>query len=168
MGWQEAVGLIQKHISAKKLGDKDAALVRKALRDQPELWQSVGDMALQVQSRMIDKMVSQAVAELAIEHGLEEIRDSLGRKDATMLENLLIDQIVICWLNVYGVQHQYTQNMAGSLTLSQGDYWERRLTSAQARYLRAIETLARVRRLMKVVPVQVNLAEQQINIANAG
>lgn len=41
-------------------------------------------------------------------------------------------------------------------------YWERRLNSAHRRYLRAIETLAKIRK--QGLAVQVNIAVNQINI----
>jgi hypothetical protein len=55
--------------------------------------------------------------------------------------------------------------MAGSLSLEQGTYWEKRLSSVQRRYLRACETLARVRKLAQAAPLQVNIGAQQVNVA---
>ena len=39
-------------------------------------------------------------------------------------------------------------------------YWERTLSTVQYRYLRAIEALARVRKLMGVPMVQINIAAE--------
>ncbi len=39
------------------------------------------------------------------------------------------------------------------------------MNSAQTRYLRAVETLARVRRLSRDTPLQVNIGAQQVNVA---
>jgi hypothetical protein len=50
---------------------------------------------------------------------------------------------------------------------SLGSYWEKLLSTAQGRYLKAIETLAKVRRLSKVTPLQVNIGGQQINVAKS-
>ncbi len=61
------------------------------------------------------------------------------------------------------MQHSYTANKVGMLTLKQGEYWEKRLSSAQRRYLRACETLARVRKLAQASPLQVNIGAQQVN-----
>ena len=52
--------------------------------------------------------------------------------------------------------------MTGNTTIVQADFWERRLSAAQRRFLRATETLARVRRL-QLPAVQVNIAERQLN-----
>jgi hypothetical protein len=50
--------------------------------------------------------------------------------------------------------------------MTQGDYHQRRMDRAHRRYLSAIKTLATVRKL--AVPVfQVNIAQKQMNIANA-
>ncbi len=49
-----------------------------------------------------------------------------------------------------------------------GAYWDRRVSGAQARYLRAMEALARVRRLAMPQPLQVNIGGQQVNVAGHG
>jgi hypothetical protein len=65
---------------------------------------------------------------------------------------------------MYATQWRYEATIGGNPSLRQAEFWERRLTSVQRRYLRAIETLARVR---KVAPkaLMVNVAQQQINAA---
>jgi hypothetical protein len=56
--------------------------------------------------------------------------------------------------------------MDSAITCERGAYWERRLTAAQGRYLRACESLARVRRLSRPgAPLQVNIGGQQVNMA---
>jgi hypothetical protein len=55
---------------------------------------------------------------------------------------------------LYDAEALYTQNMQ-ALSLWQAEYYEQRLSKAQARYLAAIRTLAQVRRL-GVPTVQVN------------
>lgn len=48
-----------------------------------------------------------------------------------------------------------------------GTDWERWLTAAQNRYARAVQGLARVRRLLRQAPlgtVQVNIGGQQVNV----
>ena len=54
--------------------------------------------------------------------------------------------------------------VSGSMSLPQGEYWEKRLTAAQRRYLRAIETLTNVRK-MNLPAIQVNIGENQVNVA---
>ena len=44
--------------------------------------------------------------------------------------------------------------------LAAASYWERKLSAVQYRYLRSIETLARVRKLMGIQMVQINIAAE--------
>jgi len=60
--------------------------------------------------------------------------------------------------------------MKQSITRELGLYWEKRLMMAQGRFTKACESLARVRRLSRRIPVQVNIAApggQQINVSAA-
>jgi hypothetical protein len=62
----------------------------------------------------------------------------------------------------------YGQHGGGSFSLRDMEQWERVLGSKEARYLRAIEELARVRRLLKLPALQVNIVAaggQQVNVA---
>ena len=87
----------------------------------------------------------------------------MGWEVAPPLERLLIEHVALCWLRVQCVEQRYAQIMAKSITLEQGRYWESRLSASQRRYLRATETLARVRKL-RLPPVQVNIGEKQVNV----
>ena len=54
----------------------------------------------------------------------------LGYDGAPLLEQLLIQQAALCWLNQHcGVE--LFRTMAQSITLRLGIYWEKRLTAAQ-------------------------------------
>ncbi len=43
--------------------------------------------------------------------------------------------------------------------------WERRLSATHMRYLRACDTLARVRNLSRPTPLQINIGARQVNVA---
>ncbi len=53
------------------------------------------------------------------------------------------------------------------MTDARGRYWEQRLSQSQARYQRASGALARVRKLGRPGPVQLNITERQVNIAQS-
>ena len=89
-------------------------------------------------------------------------RDLAGA-DPTPLETLLVDRIVVCWLHLYYAETIYAQNLP-VLSLMQTTFYQQRITAAHNRYLSAIRTLAQVRRL-QAPNVQVNIAEQQLNVA---
>jgi hypothetical protein len=160
----EALDLILQLLPATEIAAADRTAIQQAFADHPGLWRVVGDMAFQAQHQMIAKYATQPVVREAVNAGIAALSRELGREQAPMLEKLLIDQVITCWINQYDVQHRYTLQMAGTLTLAQGEYWEKRLSSAQRRYLRACETLARVRKLAQATPLQVNIGAQQVNV----
>lgn len=75
------------------------------------------------------------------------------------LARLLCEQVALCWLRLQATEHQY-QNVSTSKEIVVLEFVDRRLSAAQRRYLRAIEALARVRRLG--INVQINVANQLI------
>lgn len=100
---------------------------------------------------------------------LEAMRSDLGYASASPLERLIIQQVTLCWLNLNATEYKHSNVMQQSITLTLGIYWEKRLSAAQRRFTRACESLARVRRLSRRIPVQVNIAAQggqQINVAS--
>ncbi|MCZ6811069.1 MAG: hypothetical protein O7D97_03615 [Planctomycetota bacterium] len=75
-------------------------------------------------------------------------------------ERLLIDQVVICYLRMNLTEQHYQSTMNDGCSLAIASYWERKLSTVQGRYLRAIESLARVRKLMGVQMLQINIAAE--------
>jgi len=92
------------------------------------------------------------------------LRRELEGPAPTPIERLLVSRIVLCWLHLYCVEAIYGHAVEQGLSIAQHDFHQRRLSLVQSRYLAAIRTLAQVRRL-PVPNVQVNIAEQQLNVA---
>jgi hypothetical protein len=148
----------------------DLKQFRAYLRSNPEEWHEIADLSLYAAQGLIKSFAgkSRLVSE-AMEFGRLEIREELGYSASSGLERLLVDHVVLCWMRMYDTERRYTNIMAQELTLGQAAWQERRLSAVQARYLRACEMLARVRKL-GVPAVQVNIAEeggQQVNVAGA-
>jgi len=160
-----------KKTNKKQPKPEDAKALRKMLKETPALSRVYGDLAGLVRGDLLDRMGwtedRNLPFSLSIAVGCDVIRDDLGYRDAPALEKLLIEQVVIDWLRMNTTELLYTEIVVGkSISIRQGDYWERRLSAAQRRYLRACETLARIRK-MRLPPVQVNIATeggQQVNV----
>jgi hypothetical protein len=134
----------------------------------PSIARRHGDLATMARQSMRDRLKAQPVIEEAVKHQSSALRKSLGFEDAVPIERLLIDAVVLCWHDYYLFALLFGQRTGGSFTLSEMERWERILASKEARYLKAIETLARVRRLLKLPSVQINVAAaggQQVNVA---
>jgi len=118
----------------------------------------------------IESSGSSQLTNKAIGVEMERLKASLGYGTSPVLERLLIDQVCMCHYRMWMAEFRHTErrNMDG-LTINQRMYDEKSLTMIQARYLKAIETLAKVRRL-KLPAVQVNVAEagaKQLNVASS-
>ncbi len=149
-------------VNAQKPTKVQLAELRKALDDTPEWVSLLGDMSGQLRSRIIESMAPQPGLHIAVKKQAEQMAKELGAGQASPLERLLIDQVVIAWLRWQSVEWNYQSNFAQSITLTKGIYLEKRLTAAHRRYLQSIESLAKGRRLLARAPVQINIAQQQV------
>ncbi len=91
------------------------------------------------------------------------LRRELAGPNPTPLEVLLVERIALCWYHVHLCETAVGLN-AGTMSLAQAAYQDKRLNSAHKRYLGAIKALAQVRKL-QLPSVQVNIGEKQVNIA---
>ena len=164
-GAQMLIGLIDKVDKAKPTKE-DRAELSRVLREYPAVWRIAGDLAEQANQIMIADMNAPQSMKMSLKTGLSAMAAELTQPGDGELEKLIIRQIVGCWLRLSYVEYTYNRNTVSGMNLRQGEYWERRLSAAQRRYLRAIESLARVRRL-RLPAVQVNIGAQQVNQVNA-
>jgi len=154
-------------VNVKQPTQKALTAYRDWLAATPDRWRLTGDMVAHAEGKLLATIGGTPLIVEGVKAGLAAQRSELGYATAAPLERLLIEQIVVCWLQLYQTQLGYTATMKDAVTLTVGLYWERRLTTVQGRYLKAIDTLARVRRL--AIPVQVNIATnggQQVNQVN--
>jgi len=108
-----------------------------------------------------------AIIKESLLEGYEATCRDLGHAESSCLEQLLVEQVALCWLRHNELERRYTKvSSSGVQTIAQADYWERRLSASQRRYLRACETLARIRK-MQLPMMQVNIGQHQVNVAQA-
>lgn len=147
---------------------EDAHALRRLLESTPGLWRVLGDLAnVSIQAALQSRTIP-PVMRISVEAGIEDLRKENGYEEAPGLERMLIDQILVSWLQLQTAQISYEGVMRNAVTIDNAKSWERRLSASHARYLRACETLARVRKLSRPSAVQVNIAKQQVNVAQTG
>jgi hypothetical protein len=145
----------------------DVAALARMLAQHPQLWRFVGDIAELAARNVVEKIEATAPLKESLKRGRLELMHDLGYDQAPPLERGLIEQVALSWLRLNLVEYQYSNVMAESITFERGRYWEQRLTTAQRRYTRAVESLARVRKLTRPA-LQINVATeggQQVNVA---
>ncbi|MBL8191832.1 MAG: hypothetical protein JNK38_27720 [Acidobacteria bacterium] len=62
---------------------------------------------------------------------------------------MFVDVAVLAWLRLGMIEQQYTNQFSGSITLTAGIFWEKRLTAAHKRFVNACANLAKVRKLQR-------------------
>lgn len=146
-------------INAGEATQEEMSAYKEAL-EKTDFWQIMGDLAAINQKAMIEKTVKEKTAQLAIVEGCNRMREGLGFSHASVLEKMLINEIVLCWLNLQYMQYQATTQPARHL-----DFWDKRVNAAQMRFLRANESLARIRKMAQKTPaILINIAQnQQVN-----
>jgi hypothetical protein len=142
--------------------------LRRILDEHPELWRVAGDLAHAAAHNLVDKLDAGPLIAESLKRGWLAMQDELGYPAASRLECLLIEEVALRWLHLRLVDLEYAGAMSQSILLPSADHWEERLSAAQRRYLRACDTLARIRKLALTTPaLQVNIAArggQQVNV----
>ena len=138
---------------------------RSMLDTKPQVARALCNLAQQNADKVLKTIVSGTLGFEAVTRDMQLMREDMGYTTAPELERTLIDHVVLCWLRLQRAELAYTQVFGATVTLEQARHWERKLAATQTRYLRACETLARVRRLSRSAPLQVNIGAQQANVA---
>jgi len=129
-------------------GDQQAAdRLRQILRSSPDVWREVGDLATHAERCLIDLIArGNVVLEESVRLQVDKLRKSLlAEATSATLERLLIEHVVVSWLEV-----EFTRVAALQPQQFQQDnrFWSQRHERADARYMSAIRELATVRGLL--------------------
>lgn len=157
---------IVRRTDTEKPTKEDRDELDRLLREQPAVWRVAGDIVEHTAQKLMKDIGGTYALRTSLQVGWMQLQIDLARPNDGELERLLIQQIALAWLKLAYIEHYHEYFLTtGTETITKCDFWERRLSAAQRRYLRATETLARVRRL-QLPAVQVNIAEQQVNQVN--
>jgi len=148
-------------------GDKSVLpRVREVLDEFPNLVSEAGDLTRIARGGMLDMLSDgNVMIREAEERYLAGMVGEITGSRPTPIERLLAEQIGICWLHVRHIEIKYAH--LKSYTQSEAEYYHRCLDRSQKRYLRAIKTLAQIRKL-GLPAMQVNIAAEggkQVNVA---
>jgi hypothetical protein len=154
---------LRKLVDRAQKGDESTLPVLRDLLRHPTNVESFGNVALHAENALIHKFVGKDVAvREGIRRKMDAMRAELAGSTPTPLERLLVERIAVCWLHLYYLESLYASQ--DSMTFNQGIYYQRSIDRAHRRYLTAIKTLSVVRKLALPV-LQVNIAQQQVNVA---
>jgi hypothetical protein len=144
--------------------DPEEAKELQAIFDKlPDAALPLGNLVAMNRSALIKKTISGKATQMAVTTKATQMQKELGYEQSPHLEKLVIDNLTDSWLYMHHVQHNLNSWLREpGAGYDAAEYWEKRMNSAQRRFLRACSTLARIRK-MKLPALQVNIAQQQVN-----
>lgn len=154
-----------KVLEAAQNGDTSSLpTIRSWITDNPGLVEGLGNLSRHVEQAWTKRVHGEnLLGHETLSRKLESLKKSLEGPRPSPLETLLVERIAACWLQVNYFDSRAGQANGGQ-TIQQVELELKRQQSAQRRYLAAIRTLAEVRKLLGPT-IQVNIAEQQVNVA---
>jgi hypothetical protein len=166
--WVEIAKLHKRMNKAKNPDPKDVERLRQ-LAVQTSGFLSANSITQLIRQQLIEK-ISHGVSRAYMLAEVDVLKKQLDYDAAPLLERLLIDHILTLRLRLIHAENAYNIRVVNeaNATFKMGEYWDNLLSSAQARFIRAIEALARVRRLARNAPaLQINIASEggkQVNV----
>ncbi len=124
-------------------------LMREILDAHPEVWQHVGDLSTVAERAWIALLsADNPLAVESMKRTVAEMKLDLGGEHPTRMERMLVDQVIMCWMEVKYLETA-SAGAEGS-SLAQASFRLKHVESAQKRYLTAIKMMTETRALMPV------------------
>lgn len=142
----EARRAILKRADRHDATPEDIAAMR-ALLDRREAFVSMGNLMRQALDRALGELHATPLARELTARDVEARRRALGYGEASALEQPLIDHLLLAELRLGIAEQEFSAIAVPGQTHDQVRHYEARLNAAQRRYLQAVETFARVRRV---------------------
>lgn len=148
----EAEGKEMRKLAQKeKLTNDEKAIARKHFEKLPLASKYLGNVAhLAFESWVDINSYGIQLRREAIEIEANKLLESLGYQKANPLEQILIQEIVICWLRVNHLSENQKLKLNQSHSIESGLYWTKQVEIAQKQFTRACESLAKVKKLLRV------------------
>lgn len=128
---------------------EDLETLSNEMERKPEIFLSIGNIQKTVFSEVLSKIVTTNFAGECTKKYVEEMKKEMGYASSTFVEKMLIDEIVMRWLRLQSMELSYQNNVINKPhSLETGVYQEKMLEQASKRFLRSIETLAKVRKMI--------------------
>jgi hypothetical protein len=146
--------------------EKALIATRQLIARLPEMADAYGNLAVAAERALVELYAGRSIVRReALQRTLADMRVELAGPSPSPLEKLLVERVVACWLQSYHADFAYARALK-ELPSKEVELHHRRQDRATRQFLKAMRGLADVRRLL-MPALQVNLAENQVNIAAA-
>ncbi len=127
-------------VSQARRGDQDAAEeLQRIIRSRKDIWQPVGDLAKHAEELLISQIAQDnLVLGESLRLQLAQMKESLGRDADDPVIALLVDLVVVTWLELHLVRMEAGQSWR---FVRDARFWEQRHEHAAQRHLVALRKL---------------------------
>jgi hypothetical protein len=151
---------------AAKGDERASQALIEACQTVPRLWEILSTLSSMAVRSWVD-LLSPAgpgteITRRTIEQEIERKRSEVSGENPSPLERLLAERVALCWLAARYADAEYTRKLKAGMSFREGEYYSKRCEQTNRQLLKAIESLARVRRLL--TPMQINIGQNQINV----
>jgi len=136
--------------------------LRECFQELPKLADSVSGLAYSAEAGILVNVPAGA-QELFRQQATNLRRQLREEGTGTALERMLIRRISLDYLVTLQAELQRALAPGESRSLELSRFYDQQADRAHRRFLASVESLARVRKL--ITPIQVNIADKQVNIA---
>ncbi len=144
-------------------GDRTAlAIVRDKFRESSDIARTVSDLAYTAETAILANVPAGA-QELFRQQAANLRTDLREEGTGTALERMLIRRISLDYLASLQADRARALAPGETRSLELSRFYEHQADRAHRRFLASVESMARVRKL--ITPIQINIAEQQVNVA---
>jgi hypothetical protein len=151
-------------ITKADTGDADALdVLRDVFRDAPQLAERLSGLAYNAEDALLANVPAGA-AQLFRQQSGNLRRELAGEGTGTALERILIRRIALDFIATMQAERARAPAPGETRSLDVSRFYDTQADRAHHRFLAAVEALARVRKL--ITPIQINIAEQQVNVAS--
>lgn len=136
-------------VALAKRGDCEAAThLRQIVRERRDIWEPIGNLTRHVEAALIeligreDQLLKESLVAKA-----NDLRSSLDGESKDVLCQLMVDHLVLTWLEIQFVKMAAIQQTSNSQA---SRFWDIRHEKANARYVAAIKELALIQKAADV------------------
>ena len=128
--------------------------VQELFEAAPAVAAKVGNLGKQVEQALVDQIArNDLLMKEVLSFHLRQMYEGLAGPSPSYLEQMLVQEIVVCWL-------QTRQEDLLATRHPQNDTDQKRQDRAHKRFLNAVRELARIRKLLIPTQIQLNVGRQ--------
>lgn len=120
----------------------------RLLDQQPDVWRVASDVVHLTAEGLLGRLGTTPTIRDTIKKGWADQRESLGYGEASPLEQILIERVLLCWLRQTAIAYDYSRMLRQSPHAETEQRQQQRLTIARHHHRRACQSLAHLRRTL--------------------